>query len=897
MPGIRKLIGRTGLLAATATSVLAAANASGGLYGAVGSRQPLEPNWVAFNQADVLAQFQVPAFSLPTLTYGLTQVDPNPDPQRLVEHPSVIYYAILDDEMLMVEPVTGVDELNLLNFSTDPSSVDRMIDDGTGSMTSVSDELIGQPFLPVDRNSDGIVDMIDLDANDPAAGMVPACYTLGPGGVPNSDAVLGPGNGIVTACDDPDMTDGIAERWPLSGFGTEPVLDLIPIPDPNDDDARFDPNDEEESVIADVYAYYGLGNLRWSNDRPAFMHPDGEAIWRFAQANYGRASGQELIEFFESLPFDPLITGTGDDATETRLLFIDSFREMEKVTNLAFAERDPEPSAFSTEGPFSPPASANGLPILDAGGAQVLSGDIERDPEDDFAYILFTGPAGDGDVLPEGIAGISLTLSSSDRGPLGGTHDDVDYAIDDLDGDGFPDLLDNPFPFNAFAGTPADGVPDRVWLSTLSPAVGFDPLSGTITPATDPGVPGTPGLQEQDLYDTLNVPGTPLADTSGFGTGFVRVARADLPQIDFNNDGTGDFLLSVQGVVPLFDAAGDPAGFAQIGDGTIDPNFFMPNAFTLGIPDGAGGSIPGDVFPEDIDGDGIMDVGFIAAPSAGLLDPATGLSANFSAFGLAERHAPGHVALLDVGLNVGTIIHETMHQLGYAHEMIRSDRGPFVEIQFQNIDPELRSQFQIAAPPPPVGLGPVPLGVDPAGIAADADNDDNVDPGYTPDYDFESIMHYGRCGATPEGFCTDEQATILVLPPFTAGFQDIIGSGAISAGDSASLQAVYGEPQVPEDDPCAADLDGDNRITPVDLSIYIDLYLGCPGGPITPSTPNQCSFQVDQLLGNFDGIIDTLDLINFFSLYQGSRGCSPVVTVPVPFGQNPVAGNRFGSTR
>ena len=47
---------------------------------------------------------------------------------------------------------------------------------------------------------------------------------------------------------------------------------------------------------------------------------------------------------------------------------------------------------------------------------------------------------------------------------------------------------------------------------------------------------------------------------------------------------------------------------------------------------------------------------------------------------------------------------------------------------------------------------------------------------------------------------------------------------------------------------------------------------------------------MDEVLGNFDGFVDTLDLINYFTLFRASRGCTPRTVVPIgpgtPVGDN-----------
>ena len=64
---------------------------------------------------------------------------------------------------------------------------------------------------------------------------------------------------------------------------------------------------------------------------------------------------------------------------------------------------------------------------------------------------------------------------------------------------------------------------------------------------------------------------------------------------------------------------------------------------------------------------------------------------------------------------IGTSIHEFMHSLGFFHEHARADRDKSVDILYQNVREEYRSQFVIAN-----------------------QNDTN----FAGPYDFGSIMHY-----------------------------------------------------------------------------------------------------------------------------------------------------------
>lgn len=76
---------------------------------------------------------------------------------------------------------------------------------------------------------------------------------------------------------------------------------------------------------------------------------------------------------------------------------------------------------------------------------------------------------------------------------------------------------------------------------------------------------------------------------------------------------------------------------------------------------------------------------------------------------------------------VGTVVHEILHAIGIYHEQSRSDRDSFIDIRWQNIEPDARHNFQT-----------VPGSVD-----------------YF-DYDYGSIMHYPR-----RAFSSNNQDTII----------------------------------------------------------------------------------------------------------------------------------------
>ncbi|MFK7936717.1 MAG: M12 family metallopeptidase, partial [Saprospiraceae bacterium] len=118
----------------------------------------------------------------------------------------------------------------------------------------------------------------------------------------------------------------------------------------------------------------------------------------------------------------------------------------------------------------------------------------------------------------------------------------------------------------------------------------------------------------------------------------------------------------------------------------------------------------------------------------------------------------------DIGLNqncgIGACIHEILHAAGHWHEQSRQDRDNFVEINFENIESDKAFNF------------------DKYSVGADIG-----------DYDFNSIMHYGKTA-----FSTNGQSTIdFKTPPVTFATNIAIGQRlGMSSGDIAAVNGAYG---------------------------------------------------------------------------------------------------------
>ncbi|HEX2837104.1 MAG TPA: M12 family metallopeptidase [Phycisphaerales bacterium] len=115
------------------------------------------------------------------------------------------------------------------------------------------------------------------------------------------------------------------------------------------------------------------------------------------------------------------------------------------------------------------------------------------------------------------------------------------------------------------------------------------------------------------------------------------------------------------------------------------------------------------------------------------------------------------------------MVHELMHALGVWHEQSRADRGAYVQINAQNIQPGAANNFDVVPTAAPEGP-----------------------------FDFESVMLYEGCSFSnccPAGSscaCAIGCATIEALPPYTA-LQSAMGQrNRLSEGDKAGLVSRYG---------------------------------------------------------------------------------------------------------
>jgi hypothetical protein len=111
------------------------------------------------------------------------------------------------------------------------------------------------------------------------------------------------------------------------------------------------------------------------------------------------------------------------------------------------------------------------------------------------------------------------------------------------------------------------------------------------------------------------------------------------------------------------------------------------------------------------------------------------------------------------------IVHELLHCLGFWHEHQRADRENYVHVDCANVQGGCQGQIYLGQFLPQTS--PTAYGY----------------------YDFDSVMHYGRCA-----FSINCQAgpTIEVLPPFNAQWQFAIGQrNHLSELDQATVSFLY----------------------------------------------------------------------------------------------------------
>ncbi|KAL3099442.1 hypothetical protein niasHS_002897 [Heterodera schachtii] len=145
------------------------------------------------------------------------------------------------------------------------------------------------------------------------------------------------------------------------------------------------------------------------------------------------------------------------------------------------------------------------------------------------------------------------------------------------------------------------------------------------------------------------------------------------------------------------------------------------------------------------------------------------------------------VSLGDGCMSKGIIIHELMHAVGFFHEQSRTDRDNYVNIKWDNIDQNLRDQFDKYS--------------------------QNMIDFLGTQYDFGSVMHYG-----PYAFTKNGKPTIQPKQPGKTIGQRI----GFSQNDLYKINRLYACPNTPQMPP------SDSSVQPVDSSALTAAANGAP---------------------------------------------------------------------
>lgn len=132
---------------------------------------------------------------------------------------------------------------------------------------------------------------------------------------------------------------------------------------------------------------------------------------------------------------------------------------------------------------------------------------------------------------------------------------------------------------------------------------------------------------------------------------------------------------------------------------------------------------------------------------------------------IGRQHAVGkQIVSCAVALptyNSNSVIHEVLHALGYLHEQSRPDRGHFVEIVDDNIQPGAEHNFRVYKPASVHMFGR---------------------------YDCASIMHYGAKAFGKINAAGKKETTIKILDPVKC---KAIGLHTLSPSDIAGINSLY----------------------------------------------------------------------------------------------------------
>lgn len=441
-----------------------------------------------------------------------------------------------------------------------------------------------------------------------------------------------------------DDSGGAGIDADLDGFLDDPdgVIDVFDLPDDTDGLADtwlepfvnvtvLPPPDpaDFDPAVAQWLQFNGLGTLPWGDGRPIFPHPDAEAAWRLAQR-----------EYFGSVPGFTFEDGFSSNQVlepEERAAMLVAMQAIADVANIIFIERSDGGAGFNTGYPYAPKGyvlDSDGFLVDEGAFAGGSPGDIPFEPDDDYPWVLI--------AKGEAALGTAGQNFATSLGPARSVPAEIDYTgngaggvffLFDINGDGFPDTPD----------LDGDFLPDQIIFSdaSLTTAGGFPT-----------------GLSALDNNNTFN-PLQPMA------------VGADT-QIDASDTSVGNRVLNMgPGSVPLLthaDLSGDGLPEMLL-DPDLDGNPAVIDMFTLAL---------------DSDGDLAAD-SMIPGGATPSLSPVPFEIIPCELLNISQE-------VLD-GNDVGVMVHEVMHHLGFIHEQQRPDRNDFVRFNPENITATQAGQF------------------------------------------------------------------------------------------------------------------------------------------------------------------------------------------------------------
>ena len=440
-----------------------------------------------------------------------------------------------------------------------------------------------------------------------------------------------------------DDAGGMGIDGDMDGFLDDPdgVIDVFDLPDDTDglSDTWLEPFVNVTVLPPPDPADFDPALAQWLQFNGLGTLPWGNGRPIFPHPDAEAAWRLAQREYFGSVPGFTFEDGFNSNQVlepEERQTILIAMQAIADVANIIFIERSDGTAGFDTGYPYAPKGYAldsDGVLVDEGAFAGGSPGDVPFEPDDDYPWILIA--KGDPAL---GTAGMNFATT---LGPARTIPAEIDYTgngvsgvffLFDINGDGFPDTPD----------LDGDSLPDQIIFSdaSLTTAGGFPT-----------------GISALDNNNTFN----PLLPGPFTGT-----------QVDASDTSVGNRVLNIgPGSVPLLthgDLSGD--GLPEM---LLDPDI-----------DGVPGVIEILTLGLDSDGDLVAD--------------------SMIPGGTAPSRAPVPLEIIPCELinisqqvldatDVGVVVHEMLHHLGFIHEQQRPDRNDFVRFNPENIPATQAGQF------------------------------------------------------------------------------------------------------------------------------------------------------------------------------------------------------------